>query len=143
MRLMTDAGWADVILAVHFAYAAGVVLPLPYVLLGWSRGWPLTRSNWFRALNLALVVPVLLELVLGRACPLTMLGDRLRSLAGQPVYGGGCVDFWLGRLLGRPLPGWLLNLLSLAVAIAVPVLYFAMPPDWLERRRRRRSGPAA
>lgn len=136
---MTARELADLILTIHFAYAAGVVLPVPIVLLGWSRGWSLAHSNWFRTLNLVLVIPVLLETLMRARCPLTLLGNRFRVAAGEPPYREGCVNYWLGRVLGHGFPPWLLSALASLVALSVPVLYWEMPPPWLALRRSRRN----
>ena len=78
----TSAGaWlADLVLAVHVAIAASIVLGLLLVWLGAFAGWRWVRNPWLRAGHLAAIGYVALQAVAGRICPLTTWEDQLRGV---------------------------------------------------------------
>src|SRR5208282_4554460 len=98
--------WAEVVLAIHLAYVAFVVLGQLTILLGVTLGWEWVRNPWFRFAHLAAIGAVALETALGILCPLTVWEDRLRTLAGQQVSEGSFIGRWMHRILFYDLPSW-------------------------------------
>jgi hypothetical protein len=97
---------ADVVLVLHVAVAAFVVVGLVLVLAGNFRGWGWVNNFWFRVAHLAAILVVVAEAWLGVVCPLTTLEMWLRSQAVAPTYGGGFVEHWLQQLLYYHAPPW-------------------------------------
>ena len=72
---------ADLILLVHFALAAFIVLGLPMVWLGAWLDWRWTRRPGLRYAHAAAILVVAAEALAGSACPLTVWEDALRAVS--------------------------------------------------------------
>jgi hypothetical protein len=91
---------ADLILIVHVAFVAFVVIGLVLIWIGKWRGWSFVRNPWFRWAHLASIGVVAAEALGGMICPLTTWEDKLRLLAGgEERYAGSFVQHWLHRVL--------------------------------------------
>jgi hypothetical protein len=91
---------ADMILILHFAYVAFVVVGLLIVWVGWLCHWRFVRNFWFRFAHLLAIGVVAAESVAGIVCPLTVWENDLRLLAGGGGhYGGSFVQHWLHRVM--------------------------------------------
>jgi hypothetical protein len=76
---------ADMLVVIHFAYVAFVVVGLVAILLGGWRGWPWVRHFWFRLAHLVAILIVAVQAVLNVTCPLTLWERQLRLAGGgQP-----------------------------------------------------------
>lgn len=94
------SGLADLVLIVHFAFVAFVVVGLLLIWVGGWRDWRLVRNVWFRAAHLAAIGLVAAESLAGIVCPLTTWENALRSRAGAGgAYEGSFVQHWLHRFL--------------------------------------------
>lgn len=92
--------FADLVLALHLAIVAFVVLGLPVIWIGFWRNWDFVRNFWFRLAHLAAMGVVLAESVFGVLCPLTIWEERLRLLAGGGrQYAGSFVQHWVHWIL--------------------------------------------
>lgn len=121
---------ADVVLLFHAAYVAYVVLGLGAILLGLALDWPWVRNFWFRATHLAAIVLVMAESILGLACPLTTLENRLRIAAGERGYpAAGCIAHWVSPLIFFDFPQWVFTIAYVAFAIIVVAVFWLAPPD--------------
>lgn len=119
---------ADLVLLLHAAYVAYVVLGLAAILLGIARGWDWVRSFWFRATHLAAIALVAAESIAGLACPLTTLEDRLRMAAGEHGYQAGCIAHWVWPLIFFDFPQWVFTIGYIAFASIVVVVFWLAPP---------------
>lgn len=91
---------ADLILLLHFAIVAFVVLGLPVIWLGYWRGWGWVRNPWMRWGHLGLMGFIAAQTVVGQICPLTVWENRLRLAAGQSApYESTFIERWFGRIL--------------------------------------------
>ena len=97
---------ADAVVVVHAAYVGFVVVGEAAILAGGLRGWAWVRNFWFRALHLALIGVVVLEVLVGITCPLTDLEGWLRAAAGQEVEQGTFVGRLVHGLLFWDAPAW-------------------------------------
>jgi hypothetical protein len=68
---------ADVIVTVHFAYVAFVIVGLAFTLIGAALHWTWVRNFWFRIIHLLMIGIVVAEAWLGIVCPLTTWENRL------------------------------------------------------------------
>jgi hypothetical protein len=130
---MTYRILADVVLLVHWAIVAFVVLGLPMTIIGGWRRWAWVRSPWFRGLHLAAIGIVVLQTWLDVACPLTLLENHLRLRGGQGAYPGSCIGYWLHRMLFYEAAGWVFTLTYTAFGVAVLLTLIFVPP----RKRRK------
>lgn len=119
---------ADLVVAVHVAYVAFVVLGLAAIFIGAAAGWKWVRNFWFRAAHLAAIAIVLFESIAGFACPLTTLENSLRIRAGESGYATDFLGYWLDRLIFSRAPGWVFIALYAAFTLAVALTLWLVPP---------------
>src|SRR6476659_5974774 len=99
--------FAGVVLVLHVALAAFIVVGLVLAVAGNLMGWPWVNNRWFRSAHLAAISVVVAEAWFGVVCPLTTLEMWLRAKAGANTYGGSFIEHWLSRLLYYDAPPWL------------------------------------
>ncbi|MCC5793801.1 MAG: DUF2784 domain-containing protein [Chromatiales bacterium] len=119
---------ADIVLLLHALIVAFVVFGLVLTLAGGLLGWAWPRNFWFRVTHLALVVVVAVQAWLGVLCPLTIWEQQLRSLAGQPVYEGSFIEFWLHRIIFYEAEPWVFTLVYTLFGLLVAVTWWRLPP---------------
>jgi hypothetical protein len=124
-----SAAFADLVLAVHFAFVAFVVGGLFLIWLGAAAGWRWIRDFRFRAAHLAAISFVALESLAGLACPLTIWEDSLRGAGGDT----GFISRWLHRILFYSFPEWVFTLAYILFALAVVATYALVPPASRQR----------
>ena len=124
---------ADALALFHGAYVLFVVLGQVLIMIGWAASWGWTRNPWFRWLHLGAIGLVLLEVVFGVYCPLTVMEADWRELAGQGAYGETFIGHWVNRLLYYEVPLWRMHVLYVLFGILVVWTFLKYPP----RRRRR------
>ncbi len=121
---------ADLVVVIHIAYVAYIILGITLILVGLKCKWNWVRNPWFRLTHLAAIFIVVLEIIFKTTCPLTVLESKFRSLAGQPVTEATFV----GRLLHYVLSGWLLgsvtNSVYIVVGVVVALMIVLAPPRW-------------
>lgn len=86
---------ADLIVGVHVGYVAFVVLGQLLILIGWLAGWQWVRNFWFRITHFIMMAVVVYEEIRNIRCPLSVLEENCRTLAGQSMSG----ETFMGRLL--------------------------------------------
>jgi hypothetical protein len=119
---------ADLILLVHFALAAFIVLVLPLVWIGAWLGWRWTRNRALRYTHAAAILAVAAEALAGSVCPLTLWEDALRAGAD----GRSFVGRWVARLLYYEFPEWAFAsayVLYAAATLATLRLIAPLPPS--------------
>lgn len=119
---------ADLVVCVHFAYVAFVVLAVPVILLGGFLKWDWVRNRWFRGIHLAMIGIVVLESWAGVVCPLTVWERELRSAAGQQTYQGDFIATWLHDALFFEAEPWVFTLAyTLFGALVLAIMIFVPP----------------
>ncbi len=127
---------ADVVLAVHAAFVAFVVVGLVLIWVGRFRGWAFVRNFWFRVAHLAAIGVVAAESLSDFVCPLTTWEDRLRLLAGgQERYAGSFIQHWLHQLIFFDLDERVFTIAYVAFFLAVVLSLWLIPPRWPRRTR--------
>jgi len=127
---------ADLVVVLHVAYVAYIVVGLALILAGLGRGWGWARNPWLRLSHLAAILIVILEIIFKTSCPLTLLELKLRSLAGQPVTEATFVERMMYYALSGWLPGSVTTSVYVVVALVITVTFVLAPP----RRRRVKQG---
>ena len=128
---------ADLMVAIHLAFAGFLVLGMAAILLGIVLKWQWVRNFWFRATHLLLIATVVVETLLGFTCPLTDWEDRLREKAGEAVQGGT----FIGRMLHKFL-FWniwdesprAMTIVYCLLGLAILAAFFYAPPRWPGRK---------
>lgn len=133
---------ADVLVAIHFAYVAFVILGLVFTLGGSVAGWKWVRNFWFRAVHLAMIAVVVGEAWCGIVCPLTTWEDNLRELAGQATYRGGFIANLLHDTMYFEAEQWVFAVCYSLFGLLVLIAFALAPPripEWVRRLLRIRS----
>ncbi len=121
---MSHAALADAILVAHAAFVAFVVLALPATWIGVALGWPFARNRWFRIAHLAAIAFVVVQTLLGYACPLTIWEDALRGTGGQQ----GFIERWIHAWLFWRGPPWVFTATYAAFGSLVAWTWWRFPP---------------
>jgi hypothetical protein len=121
---------ADLVLVVHFAYVAFVVVGLAAILLGGWRKWSWVRNFWFRLLHFLMIAVVVCESLFGIVCPLTNWEDALREKAGETIEQATFIGRMLERLLFIQVPKSTLTPFYCLFGLAVLATFIFVPPKW-------------
>ncbi len=115
---------ADLILLVHFALAAFIVLGLPLVWMGAWLGWNWVRGRAWRYAHAIAILVVAAEALAGSICPLTRWEDALRA----GTDGRSFIARWMARLLYYDFPEWTFTLAYVLYAAATLVTLYLVAP---------------
>jgi uncharacterized protein DUF2784 len=122
---------ADLVLVVHAAFVAFVVVGLVLIWIGRLRRWSFVRNIWFRAAHLAAIGVVAAESLADFVCPLTTWEDQLRLLAGgEQRYQGSFIQHWLHRLIFFDLGESVFTIAYIAFFLVVALSLWLVPPRW-------------
>jgi hypothetical protein len=124
---------ANIVLTAHVGFVLFVVLGLVLILIGGAWSWAWVTNIRFRVLHLAAIAYVALESWLGIVCPLTSLELWLRSLAGQAVYEGDFIAYWLRKFLFFTAAPWVFTLCYSVFAALVMVSWYYVRPRKISR----------
>jgi len=119
---------ADIIVIVHFAYVAFVVVGFLLILIGIVRRWQWIKNCWFRSLHLLAILIVAAEAVCGIKCPLTTWENDLRRLAGETIIQGSFVAKWAHAMLFFDAEPWVFTLAHILFGLAVLATFILAPP---------------
>jgi hypothetical protein len=120
---------ADLVVAVHVAYVAFVVVGQLLILVGILCRWRWVRNVWFRAAHLIAIAIVAGEALLDIACPLTVWEQQLRTLGGTPTQGGTFIGNLLHELIFIDAPPWAFTMAYVAFALLVAATFVLAPPQ--------------
>lgn len=115
---------ADLVLLIHAAFVAFVVGGLALIWIGALCGWQIVRNFPFRILHMAAILIVCVEALIGVACPLTVLEDKLRGRAAE----SGFLARWLNRVIYYDFPTWVFLTIYVLFTLAVAASFFLVPP---------------
>ena len=126
---------ADLVLIIHAAFIAFVVIALIAIVLGWWRDWKWVRNRWFRGAHLLCIAYVVGEAWLAIDCPLTVWENDLRLRGGQEAYeAAGCIAHWLHRLIFFAAPPWIFTVSYTIFGLLVVAMMVLAPPRWRRLR---------
>jgi hypothetical protein len=75
---------ADIVVAIHFAFLAFVIVGQLLIVVGALLGWQWIRNPWFRWGHFVAILFVVVNTIREVTCPLTDLEDWLRELGKPP-----------------------------------------------------------
>ena len=130
---------ADLILAVHTAFVAFVILGLVLIVLGGLRDWRWVRNPWFRLGHLMAIAVVVAQAWLGVICPLTTLEMTFRARAGAATYIGSFIAHWLEELLYFQAELWVFAVAYAAFGLLVVASWVVVRPRSMVRRTGQRA----
>jgi len=119
---------ADAILLIHVLFVAFIVAGLVLIFAGKALSWFWVRNPWFRILHLAAIGIVAAQSWFGVICPLTVWEMALRSRAGDTVYSGTFISYWLQRLLYYQAPEWVFVVAYTAMGLVVVASWIWVRP---------------
>ena len=122
--------WADAVVVFHAAYAGFVALGMVAILLGIVLHWQWIRNFWFRAIHVLMIGIVVAESLCDISCPLTTLEKELRDQAGEAVYAGSFIGYWVHELLFYNVPNWVATLCYSVFGLMVLGALILAPPRW-------------
>src|SRR6266446_5187077 len=133
---------ADLVVAVHVAYCAYVVLGQVAIVVAAPFRWQWARNPWFRFSHLLAIGVVAYEALFNIRCPITVWEEQLRAMAGQDMATG---QSFVGRmfhdlLFGLDMPEVFFNTVHVAIFVLVLQGLIMYPPRWF---RWKRTAPAA
>ncbi|HEV7226336.1 MAG TPA: DUF2784 domain-containing protein [Pirellulales bacterium] len=121
---------ADLVVVVHLAYVAFVVLGQVAICAGAVWRWSWVGNPRFRVAHLAAIVLVALESLLGIVCPLTRWENQLRELAGETAAEESFVARGVHAVLFYHWPESVFTTIYVAFAAAVALTLWLVPPRW-------------
>jgi hypothetical protein len=133
---------ADLVVVVHFAYVAFVVVGFLLILLGIVLRWGWVRNFWFRLVHFVAIAIVAAQAVGGLTCPLTTWENQLRRAAGETVREGSFMGRLAHDLLFYNGPPWVFTLSYCLFGAAVLLTLILAPPRWPRRRPGKSGKPA-
>ncbi len=119
---------ANAVLILHVGIVLFIIGGLVATFAGAVGRWRWVRNFWFRALHLFGIATIAMEAWLGIVCPLTTLEQSLRARAGQAVYNGDFVAFWLRKFLFYEAPPAVFIAAYSAFGLLVLLSWIAWPP---------------
>jgi len=129
---------ADVVVGVHVAYIAYVVLGQLLIIVAAPMKWEWARNPWFRFSHLAAIGIVSYEAIRSLRCPLTVWEEQLRELCGQSFNDS---DTFVGRILHDLMfienqPEIFFTTMYIAVLALVVQGFVMYPPRWFRIGRK-------
>ena len=115
---------ADFVLVVHAAFVLFVAGGLVATWIGLALDRPFARDWRFRAAHLAAIAFVVLETLLGYACPLTVWEDALRGHRAQ----GGFIERFVHAWMFWDAPRWVFEASYVAFGAMVALTWWRWPP---------------
>ena len=131
---------ADLVVLIHFAYVAFVVVGMAAILLGIVLRWRWVRNFWFRLVHFLMIGVVVAEEFGGVVCPLTTWEQQLRIKAGDLQPDARLADpvSFTGRLVHQAIffdfPPWVFTLCYCLFGVAVVAALIIAPPRWPARK---------
>lgn len=119
---------ANAVLILHVAIVLFILFGLLLTLAGGARKWQWVRNFHFRAVHLAGIAYIAAEAWLGIICPLTTLELWLRERAGQAVYDGDFIAYWLNKILFYQAPPVVFIVAYSAFGLLVVLSWILVPP---------------
>jgi len=119
---------ADLILIIHLAFIAFIILGQAGIIIGYFQGWRWVRSRTFRLAHLAAIGIVVIQAWTNLWCPLTVWENALRRAGGGPGYSESFIQHWVSRLIYWDLPLWVFTIVYTLFAGLVAISWLKVRP---------------
>src|SRR3984893_16960486 len=130
---------ADIVVAVHAAYVAIVVVGFAAILIGSAARWRWVRKFYIPAAQLAIILPEQAGALVGTTGPLTRVENALRLRGGESAYARYFIGYWLDWLIFYQAPPWVFTAAYLTFGMLVLLILWFIPvrrPAFLIQVRR-------
>jgi hypothetical protein len=128
---------ADLVLLVHFAFVAFVVVGFAVIWVGHFCRWSFVHNLRFRVAHFLAMSLVLVEALTGVICPLTTWEKQLRIRAGEGTgYSGSFIRHWFGRILFHDWSEQTFTLIYIAFFLFVALTFLVVRPRRRQNRQR-------
>jgi len=125
---------ADLVLVIHFAFVAFVLVGLIAIWVGRLAGWSWVRNFRFRLAHLICIGVVVAESLGGVVCPLTTWEAKLRVLAGGGErYAGSFMQHWIHRVMFFEASERTFTIIYVVFFAAVLASFWLVAPRWPKR----------
>lgn len=123
---------ADLVVAIHIAYVAYVIIGQLAIIIAAPFRWQWAKNPWFRFSHLAAIAIVAYEEIRGIRCPLTVWEEQFRAFAGQSFNAS---ETFMGRLMHDLLfidgkPDIFFTTIHLAAFVLIVQGLIMYPPRW-------------
>jgi len=126
---------ADVILFIHFAFIAFIVLGFVVIWIGYFAKWKFIRHVQFRISHMLVMGFVFCESALGKFCPLTEWENELRVTGGQgSVYETSFVQEWIYKIMFFDISIRTFSIVYGFFLIFILLTFWWIPPTWKRKR---------
>jgi hypothetical protein len=120
---------SDVILVVHFAFVAFIIVGFGIVWIGYFCRWGFVHNFRFRLAHMLAMGFVVAESLVGMVCPLTTWENELRRRAGEgAAYRESFIEHWLGQVLYYDVSAQAFTAIYTGFFVLVVVTYIVIPP---------------
>ena len=119
---------ADIVLIIHALFIAFIVCGALLIILGGLKQWRWVRNPLFRWSHLFGIIFVAAQSWLGMMCPLTTLEIKLRLVAGDSLYTGSFIQYWLQEIIYFTAPTWVFTSAYTTFGFLVLVAWIVLPP---------------
>ncbi|MGC8616982.1 MAG: DUF2784 domain-containing protein [Desulfurella sp.] len=124
------AALADVVVVIHFLYAATIIVGLILIYIGKYIKWHFVKNATFRIIHLVMIMIVAFESVFHIECPLTYIEYKLLSLAKMHYQNTPFIAGFINKILFWNLPNEFFDILYIALAIFILLSFFIVPIDF-------------
>lgn len=121
---------ADIVVAIHAAYAGFVLCGFLAILFGLFFPWAWIRNFKFRICHLLCTVLVAVEAFWGVTCPLTSLENLLLQQGGRTIDQRSFIGRWMNKILFYEAP----EEIFLSLYIGLAFLALALSTNILRQR---------
>ncbi|MCW8900270.1 MAG: DUF2784 domain-containing protein [Gammaproteobacteria bacterium] len=119
---------ADVILLLHILIVIFNVGGLVMIIIGYLLKWDWVCNPWFRLTHILAIIIVVIQSWIGVVCPFTTLEMVLRSKAGEAVYPGTFISYWLENILYYQVSPWFFTIIYTVFGVLVVLSWFIVRP---------------
>ena|SRR5687768_17509023 len=120
---------SDIILVIHFAFVAFILLGFVLIWAGYFFRWSFISNFRFRMAHIAAMGFVVAESIIGMVCPLTTWENQLRLRAGRgQAYKESFIEHWLGPILFFDVSERTFTIIYSAFFLFVVVTFVLIPP---------------
>jgi hypothetical protein len=134
---------ADILVTIHLAFVAFVVVAQLLIVVGWLCGWAWVRNFWFRTIHLLSIGVVAAEGLAGIECPLTGWERQLRGGDVRNLTGASPVGRFANRILFYDADHVWFQRGHITFGALVLLTFIVAPPRWPWRRAGQpQKGPA-